>query len=116
MVKVYFYNYLKYENEPEDDPYRGLCFYTHNKDRVKETKKIVSELLKNDSNYIRVADVHTDSLDMAFMLTNNVDHSWHMNLGVDIHHHYGRSSMVGDIFELDGKKFIVMSTGFEEVE
>lgn len=116
MVSVYFYNYDKFYNKEQLDPYKSYCFYTHDKERVKETKKMVNKLLMDKSNYIHTANVDTDSLDLAFMLTNNIDHSWCNNMKVDVEHYVGRSSMIGDIFVLDGRKFIVMSMGFEEVE
>ncbi len=73
--------------------------------------------------YEPVCEVNSDDLEMAWRLTNNVDSSWSLQpdnkvkvtacrvtesgapCGV-------RSSMVGDVFELDGVPHVVSTAGF----
>lgn len=64
--------------------------------------------------YNWVADVHTDSIDMVFQLTNHIDIEWWNNDEVKIYKH-SRSTSVGDvIYDVDaGKHFLCMPVGWK---
>jgi hypothetical protein len=63
-----------------------------------------------------VATVDTESLDIAYELTNNIDGSWTENENVrSFIGCVARSSSIGDILEKDGKKYIVARVGFIEI-
>lgn len=71
--------------------------------------------LYTDLSYKYVATVDCETLNQAFRLTNSIDCYWGDNEGVD-----GiarcRSTSVGDIIEdNDGKRFLVVMFGFEEL-
>jgi hypothetical protein len=67
--------------------------------------------------YHPVAVIDTDDLDVAFEKTNHITHDWRENKEVaEILDGRARSSSVGDIFEKDGKFFIVASCGFTEIK
>lgn len=70
---------------------------------------------KVDTLYL-VAEVDAKDLEMAYMLTNNIDVPWIENEGVTPHGDKHRSSSCGDVFEQNGKFFVVASCGFREVE
>lgn len=72
--------------------------------------------------YVKVAEVETDDLDVAWQLTNHIESAWTENAGVtptdegfagDDRH---RSSMVGDVFEVSGKFYVVATCGFDLLE
>jgi len=64
--------------------------------------------------YVAVAKVDSDKLEVAFEKTNHIDRDWRGNKNVEVlaAKRY-RSSMVGDVFEKDGKHFIVDVVGFK---
>lgn len=64
----------------------------------------------------KVATVDTDSLEEAFRLTNNIDHSWTKNKEVTAIEPKLRSSSVGDVFEKGDKIFMIASCGFNEIK
>lgn len=78
------------------------------------------------NDYVRVATVQASSLEEAWKLTNSIEDHWSKNLGVDYlpparnplyrtQQGLGCSSMVGDVFEVNGKRYAVCSFGFTEV-
>ena len=62
----------------------------------------------------KVAEVQTDDLDDAFRDTNHIDRAWYENDNVKVIKE-SRSTSVGDVMELGGKRFIVASLGFKEL-
>ena len=81
-------------------------------------------LLEYGTGYELVATVEGSDLERAYWLTNNIDSSWSLSpapgvtvlgtLPVRGGKTYGyRSSMVGDVFQVDGPAFVVASFGFE---
>jgi hypothetical protein len=80
-----------------------------------------------NGHYEAVANIDSDDLERAYFWTNNIDSSWSRNPapGVSVlrplHHKDGqtyglRSSMVGDLFILNGKFFVVDSFGFASID
>lgn len=80
-----------------------------------------------DQHYEKVAEVMTDSPNLAYRLTQNIDTSWSMepdhrvSLKAPLHvvdgKTYGRkSSSVGDVFVRDGQAFLVSAVGFQEIK
>lgn len=71
------------------------------------------------SEFYHVADVATNDLDYAYMLTNSIDSNWWDNAPVTFkgspqHGMDGcRSTSVGDVMLLDGTYYVVASCGFE---
>ena len=65
--------------------------------------------------YLPVAFVDTESLDMAFTLTNHIDESWTKNVRVDPLLTKVRSTSIGDILVKDNKKYVVGMVGFDEL-
>lgn len=72
----------------------------------------------DEDGYSLVAEVNTDDFGVAFRLTNLRHHPWHENDGVTPKFEgLGcRSTSVGDIFEMDGKKFLIRPVGFLEIK
>lgn len=66
--------------------------------------------------YKKVAEVETDDLEHAWQQTNHIDRSWTDNEDVKAEPGPHRSSMVGDVFVAGDKRFMVMGTGFEELQ
>lgn len=62
--------------------------------------------------YVHVADVDSDDLDVAFEKTNHIDRSWMENEGVTAHGTRQRSTSVGDVLEVNGKLYAVSGVGF----
>jgi hypothetical protein len=80
-------------------------------------------LLEYGTGYELVATVEGSDLEQAWNLTNNVNSSWSLEpargvtvlgkLSVIDGKTYGhRSSMVGDVFQVDGGSFVVAGVGF----
>jgi hypothetical protein len=81
-------------------------------------------LLEYGTGYELVATVEGSDLEQAWNLTNNVNSSWSLEpaRGVEVlgklpvavnGRVYGhRSSMVGDVFQVDGGSFVVAGVGF----
>lgn len=62
--------------------------------------------------YTKVAEVDSDNLELAFELTNHIDRSWTENKNVKSLVDNPRSTSVGDMMELDGRRYMVDSVGF----
>jgi hypothetical protein len=68
----------------------------------------------NSSGYEFVGYVKTEDLNVAYQLTNHIDHDWTENEDVSAPvHSEPRSTSVGDILVSDTKVFIVARMGFE---
>lgn len=81
-----------------------------------EGSELQAEAAKlTDAELTKAADVDTDDLDVAFRLTNNIDRAWTCNEGVTPTMDSRRSTSVGDIMTIDGKRFMVASVGFVEL-
>jgi len=63
----------------------------------------------------KVADVHTDDLNIAFRQTNTIDDCWWHNSDVVAVVAHARSTSVGDVLEKDGQAFVVAFCGFEPI-
>jgi hypothetical protein len=68
--------------------------------------------------YVMVAVVEGDSVDMAYQLTNHIDHAWWENAGVTlIGEPEHRSTSVGDVIVMDdGRVLRCANCGWDEVE
>jgi len=72
--------------------------------------------------YKAVAKVQASDLDDAYRLTNTIDGPWWENRGVEFlgsaeHGMDGcRSTSIGDVLELDGRKYIVAPMGFTDFD
>lgn len=67
--------------------------------------------------YNKVADVHTDDLEQAFELTNNINRPWSENEGVVAVEGGTRSTSTGDIMKMaDGSLHLVASYGFVKLD
>lgn len=62
----------------------------------------------------KVAEVDSNDREKAFELTNHTDHDWTRNKEVTPLVSNPRSTSVGDVFEIDGKFFMVASRGYKE--
>ena len=68
--------------------------------------------------YMPVATVSVDAdtpeaaLEQAFAKTQNLDGSWCQAPGVLSNANEARSSMVGDMFEVNGRRYVVATVGF----
>lgn len=94
MIKVYHQNNYK----------EGMKFYS------KQTLDKVAMSL-----YSLVATVNTNDLDEAFELTNHLDKNWSENDKVDAVSSSVRSTMVGDLMEIDEEFYIVLALGFKKL-
>lgn len=71
--------------------------------------------------FVHVADVEVGDLELsaalekAYFLTNSIDSHWSENVGVQAIGELTRSTSVGDIVELAGKKHAVARMGFTEL-
>lgn len=63
----------------------------------------------------KVADVDTDSLDIAYCLTNNIEESWTKNKQVISTFSTLRSTSMGDVLVKDGIAYMVVDTGFKNI-
>ena len=72
-----------------------------------------------EGNYTKVAEVDIDDLDIAWELTNSIESPWYelmrMTGAGNVFDGPHRSSMVGDIFQIDGDLYIVAPVGFVEL-
>jgi hypothetical protein len=68
--------------------------------------------------YVMVAVVEGDSVDMAYQLTNHIDHAWWENAGVTlIGEPEHRSTSVGDVVVMDdGRVLRCANCGWDEME
>jgi len=62
-----------------------------------------------------VGKVHTDSLEEAYMLTQNMELPWHVNTNVSANKRSCRSTSVGDILLHDKDYYVVESCGFKRI-
>ena len=76
---------------------------------------IVRELVELGG-YTAVAEVATDSLDVAYRDTNHIDRNWRENESVTALSREVRSTSVGDLFIQDGVVHVVASFGFERID
>ena len=82
-----------------------------------DVEKLKSTVRDNLARYHHVATVYTDDFEIAFERTNTVNSSWWKNEGVQFHgsSDHGmagaRSTSIGDVLELNGKRFVVASIG-----
>jgi hypothetical protein len=56
------------------------------------------------------------NLDLAFRLTNTISQSWLKNPEIKSQLTACRSTSVGDVFETEGKFFLVQNVGFQQIE
>jgi len=91
----------------------------------KEMIKFAKDELKNN-NYIRVADIELDSIDIdyalerAFYLTNSIDTSWYKNTvnGLTVSENAAngcRSTRTGDLVQYKGESYVVCINGFTKI-
>ena len=72
--------------------------------------------------YERVAEMEVaaessvEALEKAFVMTQNIDESWCKSDGVTALVSDARSSMIGDVFVIDGKSHVVAMVGFRQVK
>lgn len=64
---------------------------------------------------VKVADVDTDNLDIAFTLTNNIDIPWTENKKVIPACENLRSTSMGDVLIKEGIAYLVLDTGFKDI-
>lgn len=79
----------------------------------------VKRFFTDQRSYRLVARVDTEELELAFQLTNTIERSWWKNSKVaPLFDGTGcRSTSVGDMLQRpDGKRFVVCSLGFAEIE
>jgi hypothetical protein len=116
MITVYHIDYVKLNRE----------------DRVNLMFGSVSLAVKyaKAGLYYKVAEINTDSLDVAFHDTNHIDHDWTTNKsvkllgpadGLDPDDVQGpspshRSTSVGDLMVKDGVTYMVSNFGFKTLE
>lgn len=83
-------------------------------------RKTMAESAKLNLKYYKhVADLDTNSLDEAYDITQNYVVPWQENSYVTLHAHrieFTRSTMVGDIFEMGGTKYVVDRYGFTKLD
>jgi hypothetical protein len=65
-----------------------------------------------EDNWIKVAEVDTDSLEDAYEVTQNFEQPWTINSQVRAESGNHRSTAVGDVFELNEKRYKVSAQGF----
>lgn len=69
--------------------------------------------------YVPVAVIDTDDFDVAFESTNHIDTDWTENSNVIVIENYKskgyRSTSSGDIFEKDGRFYLVAMVGFKDL-
>ncbi len=71
----------------------------------------------NNTGYQFVAQVHTDDIERAYVLTNHIDRNWTENEDVQVVPDVEpRSSSVGDIFVTDREIYIVARFGFNKLD
>ena len=97
MIKVYHFPSELIRYVPYFDPARQAEFAT-----------------LGFSKYHLVAEVDTDELKDAFMLTRSLYGHWSTNDRVEAHQ-TSRSTGICDVMEKDGKFFVVANTGFNEI-
>ncbi|MBW4554188.1 MAG: hypothetical protein KME35_24260 [Aphanocapsa sp. GSE-SYN-MK-11-07L] len=68
----------------------------------------------NVDQLVKVAEVDTDDLEMAFRLTNHTESSWILNPQVTPEPGNHRSTSVGDVLGLEGKRYGVDAFGFTQ--
>jgi len=122
MIRVW---HLK-DSAPRDD----MCRLTSPGDKAAELRPFLAGTMMFNGCYEVVAtmpDAGAADLEHAWYLTNNVESSWSMEPGKGLQpaepafhevrdKRYGRrSSMVGDIFQVDDKFMVVDTFGFTPV-
>ena len=64
--------------------------------------------------YMHVADVATNDLEIAYRQTNHITDNWTLNDDVTAHHKNPRSSSIGDLFvDADGNVEVCAPFGFQ---
>lgn len=135
------YDLLSYPSNPEIEAWLAIITdETANKDdrqiarnmyRPAKNKLLAENAAKlfGEGAYQKMVEIDTDDLDEAYRITQNgvVTESWTLEppegtrpLVAPINHNgktYGhRSTSVGDILDLNGKRFVVADFGFIEIE
>ena len=64
---------------------------------------------------VKVAEVETDDLDVAYRQTNHIDTAWYENADVVAYNRDARSTSVGDVLELNGERYVVAVAGFLKI-
>lgn len=97
-------------------------------DLMRSADPHLAKMVWSEGKYIKVATFHGADLELAYKTMQNgvVTDSWVLNPGPSLTPEvepisgegfvYGwRSSSMGDIYEIDGKRFICAAVGFEPV-
>lgn len=102
VIEVYHFNMSKAVNKGKD------LYFIH-----PEEKDIVQ--LVEEGLYIKVAEVKTNDLGVAFELTNHIDSQWQKNKEVSAFTEKARSTSVGDLCVKNDQVFVVSPIGFEKM-
>lgn len=101
-------NLVGWDGAPEFKRYANVTMFG-DLDAVKEAWKA--------NQYTYVGAVSTNDLESAYERTNHIERSWTLNEGVQVVEGLSvRSSSVGDVFEREGKFYVVAGCGFQEVD
>jgi len=63
-----------------------------------------------------VAESSVEALEKAFVMTQNITEPWCKAAGITALVNDARSSMIGDVFVIDGKSHVVAMVGFRPVK
>lgn len=91
----------------------------YERDEVKRAERILAAIIQKQ--YVYVAAVEAEDLDDAWVKTNSIDEPWYNSSDVSDFRGMvecdgrARSAMVGDLYVMDGKIYIVAMAGFNEV-
>jgi len=77
------------------------------------TNSTFEELKKG--HFERVATVETDSIDIAYQQTNNIDQPWHLNTNVKAVRRENRSTSVGDLVKKGEIFYVIQPEGWLEL-
>lgn len=96
-----------------------ITVYHHTNTRESFFGRTIDQATKDlaDGLYQKVAEVNTDDLEQAFVLSNSIDLPWFENKEVKILGGASgyRSTSVGDVLDHNGVKYIVDSCGFTKI-
>ena len=71
--------------------------------------------LINPVNLLKVAEVDTDDLNIAWRLTQHIESNWTKNEGVKSYYEHIRSTSVGDVIVCDDRGWVIAPIGFDEL-
>lgn len=114
MIKVFHTKFLTNPELASEEIFNVHCKVTIRND-IDTAKEVLGGKYKGRYEYVEVAAVGTNDLEEAFHLTNHIDEDWTTNFHVTAIGNRHRSSSTGDIFEKDGRKYLVSGFGFTEV-